>query len=180
MSVPNPRRILPFQPEHGGWDACRAAFKWPDLAEFNIAEACCDSWASGAPDRIALTDIGPDMARKDWSYGALKDASDRFATVLAASGVGRGDVVAVLLPQSPETLIAHFAAHKLGAISLPLFTLFMSDALAYRLRDSGAKAVVTTAEKSEEVAALWPELPALKGVWTTTRARTLMRPMMRR
>ncbi|MFT5362753.1 MAG: acetyl-CoA synthetase [Dinoroseobacter sp.] len=175
MSVPNPRRILPFQPELGGWDACRAAFKWPDLAEFNIAEACCDSWASGAPDRIALTDIGPDMARKDWSYGALKDASDRFATVLAASGVGRGDVVAVLLPQSPETLIAHFAAHKLGAISLPLFTLFMSDALAYRLRDSGAKAVVTTAEKSEEVAALWPELPALKGVWTTTRARTLMR-----
>lgn len=175
MTLPPPRRVLPFAPEPGGWDACRAAFAWPELAQFNIAEACGDSWARDAPDRIALTDIGPDLARKDWSYGALKDASDRFATVLAEAGVGRGDVVAVLLPQSPETLIAHFAAHKLGAISLPLFTLFMSDALAYRLKDSGAKAVVTTAEKSKEVAALWPKLPDLKGVWTTTPTATPMR-----
>ncbi len=166
MTAQGARRVLPFQPGPGDWAACRAAFRWPIPARFNIAEACCDSWARHVPDRIALTDIAADGARRDWTYGALADASDRFATVLAAQGVGRGDVVAVLLPQGPETLIAHFAAHKLGAISLPLFTLFRADALAYRLRDSGAKAVVTGPDKIDELAALHPELPALRAIWS--------------
>ena len=167
MTAAGARRVLPFAPAPGTWPELRAAFRWPRPAQFNIAEACCDAWARTAPERVALTDIGPDGARRDWTYGDLRAASDRFASVLAAQGIGAGDVVAVLLPQGPETLIAHFAAHKLGAISLPLFTLFMAEALAYRLRDSGAKAVVTSADKADEVLALRPDLPAVAAIWTT-------------
>ena len=49
----------------------------------------------------------------------------------------------ILLPQAPETAIAHVAAYKAGLIAVPLFTLFGEDALEFRLADSGAKALVT-------------------------------------
>jgi acetyl-CoA synthetase len=75
--------------------------------------------------------------------------------------------VAILLPQCPEVMITHFAAMKLGAIVLPLFTLFGSDALAFRLSDSGAKAVVTDAENLGKVLALKPGLPDLAEVYAT-------------
>jgi len=78
--------------------------------------------------------------------------------------------VAILLPQCPEVMITHFAAMKLGAIVLPLFTLFGSDALAFRLSDSGAKAVVTDAENLAKVLALRLELPDLAEVFSTDAA----------
>lgn len=160
-------RILPTPLVPGGWQACREAFDWPVLDQLNISDLCCDQWADAQPDRVALTDIAVDGAREHWTYGDLKDASDRFASLLQDAGVGRGDVVAVLLPQSPATLIAHFAAHKIGAISLPLFTLFRADALLYRLKDSGAKAIVAAHSKVDEVLALLGDLPDASSVWST-------------
>ena len=147
---------------HGDWETTRAQFRWAIPPFFNIAERCCDSWAEQDPDRVALIVPGG----RDWTYGALKAASDRFATVLHAQGVTRGDRVAVLLPQAPEVMIAHFAAMKLGAISLPLFTLFGTDALAYRLADSGAKAVVTHAEGVAKLDAIRSEIPDLKTIFS--------------
>jgi acetyl-CoA synthetase len=58
-------------------------------------------------------------------------------------------IVAIGLPQSPETLISHIAVQKLGAIALPLFALFGPDAVAYRLADSGAEVLITGAEALE-------------------------------
>ena len=62
-----------------------------------------------------------------------------------AHGIARGDRVGVLLPQVPEAAIAHLAVYKLGAIAVPLFQLFQEQALEFRLRDSGAAALVTDA-----------------------------------
>lgn len=153
------RRLVP---QRDSWDEMRAAFRWDIPARFNIAEACCDSWAREAPDRVAVIDASDGDRR--WSYGELKDASDRLAAVMAAAGVGQGDRVAVLLAQHPAVLIAHFAAMKLGAIGLPLFTLFGADALEYRLADSGATLVVTDADGAEKIAAIRDRLPALSDV----------------
>lgn len=147
----------------------RAGFHWPALARFNIADACCDSWAAAAPDRVALIDLSEGEA--PWTYGRLKAASDRLANAFAARGVRRGDRVAVLLPQGVAVMIAHFAALKLGAVGLPLFTLFGPDALAYRLADSGAKLVVTDGENLEKVLALRAELPELAEVFAISGAR---------
>ena len=135
----------------------RAAFRWDVPAAFNIAEACCDAWAAREPDRVAIVDLSD--GRRVWTYGALRDASDAMAGVLARGGVGRGDRVAILLPQRAEVMVAHFAAMKLGAVSLPLFCLFGSEALEYRLRDSGAKALVSDAAGLARVAPL--DLPEL-------------------
>ncbi|MEM8849827.1 MAG: AMP-binding protein, partial [Pseudomonadota bacterium] len=127
-------------PRLGPWDDMRAAFRWDVPGDFDIAQVCCDDWAEVEPDRVAIVDLSD--GRQVWTYGELKAESDRLAGVLARAGVGRGDRVAILLPQRAEVMVAHLAAMKRGAVSLPLFTLFGPEALEYRLRDSGAVAVV--------------------------------------
>lgn len=127
----------------------RRAFAWHIPPALNIAEVCCERWARSDPDRIAIRHIGP--PDEVWTYGQLKAASDGLAATLAAKGVGRGDRVAILMAQNPRVLVAHLAAFKLGAISLPLFTLFGEDALRYRLSDSGAKAVIVEATAEDKL-----------------------------
>ena len=77
--------------------------------------------------------------------------ANRLANALAAQGLGRGDRIGILLPQSPEAAIAHVATYKMGAIAVPLFTLFGADALEYRLADSGARALVTDRENLAKI-----------------------------
>src|SRR5437016_87863 len=96
--------------------------------------------------------------------------SNQFARALTTLGVARGDRVGIVLPQRPETAVAHLAAYKLGAVALPLSTLFGPDALEYRLRDAGAKVVVTDGENLERVLAVAKGLPALVGVVCVDRA----------
>ena len=151
----NPRAIARQAP----WDDMRRDFAWDIPAQFNIAQACCDAWAEAYPDRTALIDLNG--AHRVWTYAELSEASDRLAGALAARGVSKGDRIGILLPQRAATMIAHFAAYKLGAIALPLFTLFGPDALDYRLRDSGAAVVITDAENLSKVAALKDGLPDL-------------------
>ena len=130
------RRVLR---QLGNWDAMRDGLRW-DIPDFyNIAERCCDSWAAIAPDQVAIVHLDGAGGRVEWTYSQLKRASDGLAASLSARGVGRGDRVAVLLAQCPEVMITHMAVYKLGAVVLPLFTLFGPDALAYRLADSGAR-----------------------------------------
>ena len=128
----------------GDGRAVQSNFRWNVPDDFSIAHACCDRWASDAPDRTAIIEIG--ASRRVWSYGDLKDASDRLAAYARSKGVQKGDRVAILLAQSPYVMIAHFAAMKLGAITVPLFTLFGEEALAYRLKDSGAVFAITDDE----------------------------------
>ena len=148
------------------WDSLRAGFRWPRLRRFNIAEACCDVWARAAPDRLALRYLRPDGEVRDYSYGQLARASRRFANALAARGVARGDRVAVLLPQTPEAALAHFAAYRLGAVVVPLFTLFGEDGLRYRLADSAAKALVTDGANLPKVLAIRDDLPELADIYS--------------
>ena len=156
------RRVLR---QLGNWDAMRAGLRW-DIPDFyNIAERCCDSWAAIAPDQVAIVHVDGARGRVEWTYGQLKRASDGLAASLRARGVGCGDRVAVLLAQCPEVMITHMAVYKLGAVVLPLFTLFGPDALAYRLADSGARAVVTDAGQLDKVMALAGELPELREVY---------------
>ena len=71
----------------------------------------------------------------------------------------------MLLPQTPETAIAHVAAFKAGLVSVPLFTLFGEDALEFRLRDSGARALVTDAVGLEKLMTIRDRLGALESVF---------------
>ncbi len=155
---------FPELPEATSWSAAREGFEWRLPAAYNIAWLISGRWAAADPERTALIALGPEGARR-WSHREIWAASGRFANVLAAAGVGRGDRVAVLLPQSAETLICWLATIRLGAVIVPLFTLFGEDALAYRLADSGAKALLTDTANLPKVAAIRERAPDLVAVW---------------
>lgn len=123
------------------YDAWRRDFRWRIPARFNIARACCDRWADGTGRPAIRLPSGGAM-----SFDELRRQSSRLANALAAHGVRAGDRVAVLLPQRVETAVAHIAIYRLGAIAVPLFRLFGPDAIAYRLADCDARAVITDAE----------------------------------
>ncbi len=155
MTRPGARRLTDL---HAPWGQ---PLRWPVPDRFNMARACCDDWADTAPDRVAVI---AHRGRR-WSYGALRHASVAFAEALRDRGIGPGDRVALLLPQGAAVLIAHLACYRLGAIALPLFTLFGPDALRFRLADSGARAAVTDAANLPKLQGLSRDCPDLRVIW---------------
>jgi acetyl-CoA synthetase len=95
------------------------------------------------PDRVALVWEGEDGQVRQWTYGELEAQADGLAALLAERGFGQGDAVGVFMPMLPETVATLLATAKLGAVFLPLFSGYGADAIATRMNDAGAKALVT-------------------------------------
>ncbi len=153
--------MLPHLKSH---EAVRAQFRWSVPEFFNMGVDLCDKWA-GDPARLALIHERRDGSVRRYTFTELRALSNQAANLLAARGIVRGDRVGILLPQEPETGIVHLAAYKMGAVAVPLFTLFGIDALRYRLGNSGARAVVTDATGAARIAEIRAELPALETVF---------------
>jgi acetyl-CoA synthetase len=149
------------------WDELRAAFRWTLPPRLNLADGLCARWAREDPGRVALIHLHPDGRVERWRHLDVDRAACRLANVLAAQGIGRGDRVGVLLPQAPETLLTHLAAYRLGAIAVPLFTLFGAEGLAFRLADSGAVALVTDGANLSKLRGIRDTLPELRVVLCT-------------
>ena len=152
-------------PDSRDYDTLVRQFRWRIPQHYNIGTDVCDRWAAEDPGRLAILHVEPDGRSTEVTFGALKDWSGRFANVLAAHGVGRGDRVAILLPQMPQVAASHIGIYKLGAVALPLATLFGVEALLYRLQDAGAKALVTNAQCAAKLAAIRDQLPGLGQVF---------------
>src|SRR5437667_302555 len=146
-----------------------ARFRWPIPTAYNIAVDVCDRHATDR-SRVALVYEDDTGCVSEHTFAGFRARSNQFARALTTLGVARGDRVGIVLPQRPETAVAHLAAYKLGAVALPLSTLFGPDALEYRLRDAGAKVVVTDGESLERVLAVAKGLPALARVISVDRA----------
>jgi acetyl-CoA synthetase len=136
-------------------------FRWQIPRSYNIGVDICDKWADERY-RLALIYEDEDGKTEKYTFWDLKGLSNRVANALKAYGVAQGDRVGILLPQCPETALSHIAAYKIGAIAIPLFTLFGPDALEYRLGNSEAKAVVTDAANIDKIIQIKDKLPHLK------------------
>jgi acetyl-CoA synthetase len=141
-------------------DRAREEFEW-DLPEaYNPAVDCLRKHESPGPDdRTALVDAA---TGERYTFGDVDDASSRLANALDARGVGPGDRVGVVAGQRVETPVTHLACWKLGAVSVPLTTLYGEDALAYRLDDAGVRAVVFDPSVRDALGAASGECPALE------------------
>jgi acetyl-CoA synthetase len=150
------------------YEALYRDFRWQLPARFNIGVAVADRWAALEPDRIALIGDQGEGEPERLSYGALAARSGAFANALQAQGIRRGDRVALLLPQCFEAAIAHVAIYKLGSIAVPLALLFGADALEYRLKAAGVKAVVTNALGLSRLAAIGTARTPARSVSTSS------------
>src|SRR5258706_683167 len=120
--------------------------RWCTGGTTNIVLNALDRWR-GTPtwEKTALVWEGEDAAKAEYTYAALESAVCRATGALRSLGLGRGDVVALYMPNVPEAMIALLAVSKIGAIAMPLFSGFGADAMLARLQLSCAKAVVTLA-----------------------------------
>jgi acetyl-CoA synthetase len=155
---------MPVLPRVSDYNSLYRQFRWQVPARYNIGVDVCDRWAASEPDRLAILHARSDGRDEHITYGWLRDTSNRLANVLRSNGIAGGDRVAILLPQSPEVAAIHIAIYKLGAVALPLAVLFGTDALAYRLQNSGAAALITNNAGNERVAEIRGGLPDFKFV----------------
>ena len=147
---------------HGlSYDDAMRRFRWPRPERFNIARAVCERHP---PDALALIVENADGTQRNWTFGQLVAASARLANALGAHAVSKGDRVGVFLSQGAELALCHLACYRMGAIALPLFTLFGEEALEYRLANAEAAAVVTDMSQLPKLLAVRHRLPHLKTV----------------
>ncbi len=142
------------------YPALYESFYWHVPEQFNIAAACCTRWAQDTA-RVAIHYEDESGNASVLTYQALQNGANRLSHVLQALGVVRGQRVAIILPQRPEAAIAHIACHQLGAIAMPLSTLFGPDALEYRLQDSEAMLAIVDAAGLANLCAARANCPAL-------------------
>ncbi|MEC8135536.1 MAG: AMP-binding protein, partial [Pseudomonadota bacterium] len=109
----------------------------------NIGHECVDRHA---PERIAVRIAHGNGNVETLSFGELRAGSNQFANWLISQGVQKGDRVAVMLEPSPAFYLALFGTMKMGAVAVPLFTLFGSDGLRLRLNDCSPKILLTTSD----------------------------------
>lgn len=152
------------------YDEVYDSFRWEIPEFYNIGVDICDKWAHQRY-RLALIYEDENGQVEKYSFWDLKRLSNGLANGLKANGIGPGDRFGILLPQSPEAGIAHIATYKMGAVVIPLFTLFGADALEYRLSNSEAKGIVTNEANLPKVLEIRDRLPHLKTV-ILTRGKT--------
>ena len=116
-------------------------------AHLNIAHECVDRHVDGESTAVIIAYA--DGRDEFLSFRELAEESSRFAHYLAAEGVAAGERIAVMLEPSRPFYVSIFGTMKLGAIAVPLFTLFGPDGIKLRVEDCSPKLLVTNLEKAQ-------------------------------
>src|SRR4051812_41761649 len=125
-----------------------ANHEWHVPERYNIAQDVCDKHPA---DKLAMVHEHFHGTVREVLWGELQELSNRFANVLRAHGVEKGDRVAMLLPPTPETAAAFFGTWKCGAILLSMSVLYGDDGIRHRVSDSQAKVLVTNEANQDRV-----------------------------
>jgi len=128
---------------------------------FDNLRSLLEARAARAPEKTFLIS---EADGRSWTYAGFDRAVNRAANMLAARGVGRGDVVSLLLPNGPEYVISYFACFKLGALAGPVNSLLKPEEIAYVVGNSEARTMLFDAEYGETVEAARRELPLLENL----------------
>ena len=149
------------------WNGARSLLEGlPDGKGMNIAHEAVDRHARGAAgEHVAILWIGKSDERREITYRALREDTNRFANVLRSLGLGRGDRVFTLLGRVPELYIAVLGSLKANCVASPLFSAFGPEPIATRLELGEGVALVTTeALYKRKIEPLRSRLPKLTRV----------------
>ncbi|NLG23875.1 MAG: AMP-binding protein [Clostridiales bacterium] len=130
--------------EFGSYEDFLRNFEIVAPENFNFAYDVVDRIAAETPDKRALVWVHPDGRRVDFTFADIKRESDRAANLFRALGIGRGDVVMLVLMRHYQFWFSIMALHKLGAIAAPATHLLTKKDIVYRANAASVKAVVCT------------------------------------
>ena len=153
-----------------GWEEIERELDWLPGGGLNIAHEAIDRHcAQGRADKPAMLWEGKDGERERYTYDDMRRQTNRFANVLAGLGVAKGERVFTFMERVPEIYFTFFGALKAGCVIGPLFSAFGPDPVRDRLENSGATVLVTQPALRKKIAAILPQLPALKHVIVVNR-----------
>jgi acetyl-CoA synthetase len=126
-------------------DSNKPFYKWFTGGKVNIVHNCIDrhlkTWRKNKLALIWESEDGKEQ--RTFSYFALNREVNRFANIIKAMGINKGDRVTIYLPRIPEIIFAMLACAKIGAIHSVIFAGFSTDALQGRIDDSESKLLIT-------------------------------------
>ena len=135
---------------------------WPD--DFNFSYDCLDKMAAETPDARAIVWVSADGESRTFTFADVKRLTDKTANWFAAQGVGRGDMVMLVLGRAYQFWYSLLALHKLGAVAVPATTLLTAKDFVYRFNAADIKMVVATgdADVVKHIDAAMSECPTVK------------------
>jgi acetyl-CoA synthetase len=151
------------------WGKARAQLEGLRGGGLNIAHEALDRHiTAGDGDKLALRWMGRDDEMQSYSYSALAAAANRFANVLTARGVAKGDRVFSLLGRVPELYVAALGTLKNGSVFSPLFSAFGPEPIKARMTIGGAKVLITSETFYKRKVEAWRnDLASLEYVFLT-------------
>ena len=133
-------------------------------ADFNFAYDVVDAYAAEEPDKKALLWTDDRGGEIQFTFADMKRETDRTASYFQRLGIGRGDMVMLILKRRYEFWFSILALHKLGAVAIPATHLLTRKDVVYRCNMAGIKAIVAAGEPviTGHIAAAMPESPTTK------------------
>lgn len=129
------------------YDPGHVSIKWYEDGLLNVSANCLDRHLAERGDKVAIIWEGDNPAEdRKLTYRELHSEVCKFANVLKAQGVKRGDMVCLYMPMVPEAAIAMLACTRIGAVHSIVFGGFSPEALSGRIIDSGSSIVITADE----------------------------------
>ncbi len=131
---------------------------------FNFAYDVVDEWAKKEPQKVALCWVNDQGIHRDFTFADIKKYSDQAASYFSSLGIGKGDMVMLMLKRRYEFWFAILGLHKIGAVVIPATHLLTVKDIVYRCNAADIKAVVCTEEKEmmDKVDEALPKCPTLK------------------
>lgn len=144
-------------------------FKVKVPENFNFAYDVVDAWAAEEPDKPALLWTNEEGEEIQFSFRDMKEASDRTASFFQSLGIGRGDMVMLILKRHYQFWFSILALHKLGAVAIPATHLLMPKDIEYRCNAAGIKAIIAAGDKvvTDNITAAMPKCPTVEALVST-------------
>src|SRR5215207_8059597 len=127
--------------------------------DFHNLRELLEARAGATPEKVFLFS---EADGRRFTYREFDAAVNRAANMLSAHGVGKGDVVSLLLPNGAEYVVSYFACFKLGALAGPVNSLLKPEEMAYVVGNSEAKLILYSTQFDEQVSELKREVPSLR------------------
>lgn len=133
---------------------------------FNFGYDVVDGWAAREPNKPALLWTDEDGHNRQYSFQEIKEYSDKTASYFQSLGIGKGDMVMLIVKRHVEFWFSIIAIHKLGAVVIPATHLLTAKDIIYRANAASIKAIVACGDDAvlEHINEAMPQSPSVKSL----------------